>query len=201
MVSRCHSNAVSTCEPLQRRWDSVLELKSVGFVQKRVGCSLFRSEGLLIACGLLGMYALRERRQHVTQEDFEFAIAKVRSSDEKLLRGQWTDRRGRIPGVETEPGRQYIGQQAVQLGALALLMCVLASWSVGQWGQWETGYHKCPLDLHNRRSIVDARNGDFILSCDALCLSCSPTPTSTTQPSEQDYRRGGGLNSILGAII
>ena len=24
-----------------------------------------------------GMYALRERRQHVTQEDFEFAIAKV----------------------------------------------------------------------------------------------------------------------------
>lgn len=26
------------------------------------------------------MYALRERRQHVTQEDFEFAIAKVRYS-------------------------------------------------------------------------------------------------------------------------
>jgi ATP-dependent 26S proteasome regulatory subunit len=23
------------------------------------------------------MYALRERRQHVTQEDFEFAVAKV----------------------------------------------------------------------------------------------------------------------------
>ena len=27
-----------------------------------------------------GMYALRERRQHVTQEDFEFAIAKVSSA-------------------------------------------------------------------------------------------------------------------------
>lgn len=27
-----------------------------------------------------GMYALRERRQHVTQEDFEFAVAKVRSN-------------------------------------------------------------------------------------------------------------------------
>lgn len=26
---------------------------------------------------VLGMYALRERRQHVTQEDFEFAVAKV----------------------------------------------------------------------------------------------------------------------------
>lgn len=27
--------------------------------------------------GVTGMYALRERRQHVTQEDFEFAVAKV----------------------------------------------------------------------------------------------------------------------------
>ncbi len=27
------------------------------------------------------MYALRERRQHVTQEDFEFAVAKVRVND------------------------------------------------------------------------------------------------------------------------
>lgn len=30
-------------------------------------------------CTEAGMYALRERRQHVTQEDFEFAVAKVRS--------------------------------------------------------------------------------------------------------------------------
>jgi ATP-dependent 26S proteasome regulatory subunit len=27
------------------------------------------------------MYALRERRQHVTQEDFEFAVAKVGVND------------------------------------------------------------------------------------------------------------------------
>ncbi|KAG6871931.1 26S proteasome regulatory subunit 8, partial [Termitomyces sp. T32_za158] len=27
-------------------------------------------------CTEAGMYALRERRQHVTQEDFEFAVAK-----------------------------------------------------------------------------------------------------------------------------
>jgi len=33
-----------------------------------------------LIAGWLGMYALRERRQHVTQEDFEFAIAKVRNS-------------------------------------------------------------------------------------------------------------------------
>ena len=30
-------------------------------------------------CTEAGMYALRERRQHVTQEDFEFAVAKVRT--------------------------------------------------------------------------------------------------------------------------
>jgi len=30
-----------------------------------------------LQAGLIGMYALRERRQHVTQEDFEFAVAKV----------------------------------------------------------------------------------------------------------------------------
>ena len=29
-------------------------------------------------CTEAGMYALRERRLHVTQEDFEFAVAKVR---------------------------------------------------------------------------------------------------------------------------
>ena len=38
---------------------------------------------------LLGMYALRERRQHVTQEDFEFAVAKVRMV--KICRGNSAD--------------------------------------------------------------------------------------------------------------
>ena len=83
MDSRCRSNVVSTCEHSQRRWGNVLELKSVGFAQKRVGSSLFQA-GLRRVVDrswvVLGMYALRERRQHVTQEDFEFAIAKVRSS-------------------------------------------------------------------------------------------------------------------------
>ena len=80
MACRCRFNVVSTCEHSRRRWGSVLELKSAGFAQKRVGCSQRASGGLLTNCGSLGMYALRERRQHVTQEDFEFAIAKVRSS-------------------------------------------------------------------------------------------------------------------------
>jgi len=32
-------------------------------------------------CTESGMYALRERRVHVTQEDFEMAVAKVMSKD------------------------------------------------------------------------------------------------------------------------
>lgn len=31
-------------------------------------------------CTEAGMYALRERRVHVTQEDFEMAVAKVQAS-------------------------------------------------------------------------------------------------------------------------
>jgi len=38
---------------------------------------------------LSGMYALRERRQHVTQEDFEFAVAKVRTA--QMCRGNSAD--------------------------------------------------------------------------------------------------------------
>lgn len=35
------------------------------------------------------MYALRERRQHVTQEDFEFAIAKVSGRITSTREGGW----------------------------------------------------------------------------------------------------------------
>lgn len=37
-------------------------------------------------CTEAGMYALRERRQHVTQEDFEFAVAKVACSHQHYIR-------------------------------------------------------------------------------------------------------------------
>lgn len=62
-------------------------------------------------CTEAGMYALRERRQHVTQEDFEFAIAKVR--EPTLLRKFRPDASVLPIGVEEEPGRKYIRQQAV----------------------------------------------------------------------------------------
>ena len=62
-------------------------------------------------CTEAGMYALRERRQHVTQEDFEFAIAKVRCPilPNKLR----PDTPVLLIGIEEEPGRKYVRQQVV----------------------------------------------------------------------------------------
>lgn len=57
-------------------------------------------------CTEAGMYALRERRQHVTQEDFEFAVAKVGTPFDV-----WTLAHGCI-GSEEEPRRKYVCQQA-----------------------------------------------------------------------------------------
>jgi hypothetical protein len=61
-----------------------------------------------------GMYALRERRQHVTQEDFEFAVAKVRA----LRFCPYGRAKRDVPaGLEEEFGGQHVGQQAVLVTA------------------------------------------------------------------------------------
>lgn len=76
ILCRCRYNVASISVLWPRRWVNVQELKSAVFVQKQasfLSAFLFHSTDTLS-----GMYALRERRQHVTQEDFEFAIAKVR---------------------------------------------------------------------------------------------------------------------------
>ena len=56
------------------------------------------------------MYALRERRQHVTQEDFEFAVAKVRTEGARRCVARmltvWT-------GSEEEPRGKHVCEQAV----------------------------------------------------------------------------------------
>jgi hypothetical protein len=56
-------------------------------------------------CTEAGMYALRERRVHVTQEDFEMSVAKVRGASGRERdraaerargwRGKWSQRHGR----------------------------------------------------------------------------------------------------------
>lgn len=48
--------------------------------EKMSGCSGAEVKGV---CTEAGMYALRERRIHVTQEDFELAVAKVMSKNEE----------------------------------------------------------------------------------------------------------------------
>ncbi|KAF7971343.1 hypothetical protein HWV62_21355 [Athelia sp. TMB] len=63
-ILRIHSRKMS----LQRG----INLKALA--EKMGQCSGAEVRGI---CTEAGMYALRERRQHVTQEDFEFAVAKV----------------------------------------------------------------------------------------------------------------------------
>jgi len=53
-----------------------IDLKKVA--EKMTGCSGAESKAV---CTEAGMFALRERRVHVTQEDFEMAVAKVMKKD------------------------------------------------------------------------------------------------------------------------
>ena len=43
--------------------------------------SKYELVGMQACCTEAGMFALRERRVHVTQEDFEMAVAKVMKKD------------------------------------------------------------------------------------------------------------------------
>ena len=56
----------------------VIDLKKIA--EKMNGCTGAEIKGV---CTEAGMYALRERRIHVTQEDFELAVAKVMNKNEE----------------------------------------------------------------------------------------------------------------------
>lgn len=76
--NRCPCSVESTCGRLQRRWANAPAQKSAVFARKLVRPhSRWCGIAVILKKRRLGMYALRERRQHVTQEDFEFAVAKV----------------------------------------------------------------------------------------------------------------------------
>jgi hypothetical protein len=77
-------------------------------------------------CLLLGMYALRERRQHVTQEDFEFAVAKVRG---KRPKGCVAIVLTRCTGSEEEPGGEHVCEQAVLVAVAIVDPLVLRPYS------------------------------------------------------------------------
>lgn len=57
--------------------DEIVYIGIVDWLTRQNIC-LFFSQGV---CTEAGMYALRERRVHVTQEDFEMAVAKVMQKD------------------------------------------------------------------------------------------------------------------------
>lgn len=107
-IVRCPCNAESTSERWLRRWVSVPVLRSEVSAQKQVGVFRYPSFDALVDV-IAGMYALRERRQHVTQEDFEFAVAKVRQSFSQREASYLAC----FIGFEEEPRRQHLGQQAL----------------------------------------------------------------------------------------
>ena len=80
-------------------------------------------------CTEAGMYALRERRQHVTQEDFEFAVAKVRRSHDAVR--VMTSNPVPCPvGSQEEPGGQHLRQQVVLVDAASFCICKLELFSI-----------------------------------------------------------------------
>lgn len=62
----------------------ILHVYIVSYTQILTGNAWCVSQGV---CTEAGMYALRERRVHVTQEDFEMAVAKVCASVKPLHLG------------------------------------------------------------------------------------------------------------------
>jgi ATP-dependent 26S proteasome regulatory subunit len=65
----------SQCEPLRREMQRRSVTKAVAHGAGASGAEL------KACCTEAGMFALRERRVHVTQEDFEMAVAKVMKKD------------------------------------------------------------------------------------------------------------------------
>ena len=63
-------------------------------------------------CTEAGMHTLRERRQNAAQEDFEFAVAKVRALMTSLLSSRLITVLVFPVGAEKEPRGKYFGQQA-----------------------------------------------------------------------------------------
>jgi len=115
-ILRIHSRKVRGTVPLscpmliegctQMSLQRGINLRSLA--EKMGQCSGAEVRGI---CTEAGMYALRERRQHVTQEDFEFAIAKVYHPT--LPSKPRPDTSIPQTGIEEEPGGEHVRQQTV----------------------------------------------------------------------------------------
>lgn len=74
-------NEVARCDILKihsRKMNLTRGINLMKVAEKMGGCSGAEVKGV---CTEAGMFALRERRVHVTQEDFEMAVAKVMKKD------------------------------------------------------------------------------------------------------------------------
>ena len=79
--------------------------------EKMGQCSGAEVRGICTEAGYTaGMYTLRERRLHVKQENFEFAVAKVRPVMSSFFVGDYMVL---FTGTEKKPRRIYFSQQVV----------------------------------------------------------------------------------------
>ncbi len=134
-------------------------------------------------CTEAGMFALRERRMHVTQEDFEMAVAKVT----KKVRGGGARARGR--GKWGSPG----GAPRVRSGAPMRSTLLLPLWLCPRawWCCCRTRRPTCPSRSCSSEAAGDARRGRrregaYVVAlawppC-ATCRVCSLSPFPHTFP-------------------
>ena len=86
VVHTCHDTLETTCcAPAVRRLGSARHalcyFAAVNVSIAHPGMQGASGAELKACCTEAGMFALRERRVHVTQEDFEMAVAKVMAKD------------------------------------------------------------------------------------------------------------------------
>jgi SpoVK/Ycf46/Vps4 family AAA+-type ATPase len=88
-----------------------------GINLKKIADKLTGSSGAEIkaVCTEAGMYALRERRVHVTQEDFELAVAKVNGSDGEDLHSSHILFLSQFIGHEKGFRKEHVNQEIVEI--------------------------------------------------------------------------------------
>jgi 26S proteasome regulatory subunit T6 len=82
-ILRIHSKRMNLTRGIDFKSVGALLLKVRRWLCSLFSCSLPQASGAEIkaVCTEAGMYALRERRVHVTQEDFMLAVSKVMKKD------------------------------------------------------------------------------------------------------------------------
>jgi hypothetical protein len=135
---------------------------------------------------LLGMYALRERRQHVTQEDFEFAVAKVRGKRSKGCVVIALTLCLSCPGSEEEPRREHVCEQTVLVVTLlyfAFPIYAAAPLRLRTRPKWQESGRESPEVAGDKFGVGGISRSSFISFLSSTCMIAIWTHIATRTPS------------------